>query len=62
MTHTHLPPGAVQVGTDQLDDIPRMNAQWGPALGTGDATVVTYHQHLGQTWRTGDTSHTHTTN
>lgn len=30
---THLPPGAAQVGEQQFDDVPFVNAEWGPAVG-----------------------------
>lgn len=30
---THLPPGAVQVGEQQFDDVPLVNAERGPAVG-----------------------------
>lgn len=40
---THLPPGAVQVGEQQFDDVALVNAQRGPTMGGGDAAVGPDH-------------------
>lgn len=40
---THLPPGAVQVGKQQLDDVALVNAEGGPTVGSGDSAVGPDH-------------------
>lgn len=45
----NLPPGAVNVGADQLDDITRLDAECRTNGGTGYAIVVPDDQHLWQT-------------
>lgn len=47
---THLPPGAVQVGEQQFDDVALVNAERGPTVGGGDAAVGPDHDQSWQTW------------
>lgn len=50
--HANLPPRAVNVGADQLDDITGLDAECRTDGGAGHAIVVPDDQHL---WQTCDT-------
>lgn len=47
--HANLPPRAVNVGADQLDDVTRLDAECRTNGGAGYAIVVPDDQHLWQT-------------
>lgn len=47
--HANLPPWAVNVGADQLDDVARLDAECRTNGGARDAIVVPDDQHLWQT-------------
>lgn len=49
----HLPPRAVNVGADQLDDVARLDAERRTDRRAGHAVVVPDDQHLRQTCDTG---------
>lgn len=47
ISNTHLPPSALQVSTDQLNDVPRLDVEGGARGGAWDAAVVGDGEHFG---------------